>query len=373
MMTAPVLSLIGHSQTARRLDDEVTAAARSDAKVLVTGESGTGKEVATRLIHERSRRRHRPFVALNCAGVPDSLLESELFGHVRGSFTGAYRDKPGLFEAADGGTVFLDEVGEMSLRMQALLLRFLESGEVQRVGADRQTSRLDVRVICATNRVLTERVAAGAFREDLFYRLNVIHIVVPPLRERRADLPEFLAHFLDEFSEHHGLPRPVFADEARARLLSYDWPGNVRELRNIIERLVVRARTGVVGVEDLPAELRRAVPVVAGAARPSIETLADVVAHDLVRRMTEGRETFWSAVYEPFLARDLTRDILRRVVGLGLEACAGRYSQLVDLFRMDKDDYKKFLAVLRKHDCLVPFHPYRAGKPASGGNSAQVA
>ncbi|MCL4848212.1 MAG: sigma-54 dependent transcriptional regulator [Acidobacteria bacterium] len=371
-MTATVLSIIGRSPVAQRLDQEIAAAAACDAKVLITGESGTGKEVAARLVHDRSRRRRRPLVALNCAGVPDSLLESELFGHVRGSFTGAYRDKPGLFEAADGGTVFLDEIGEMSLRMQALMLRFLESGEVQRVGADRQSARLDVRVICATNRVLTERIASGEFREDLFYRLNVIHIIVPPLRDRRADLPDFFDHFVGEFSDRHGLSTPAFSSEARERLLAYDWPGNIRELRNVVERLIVRSRTGIVDVEDLPMELRRSAPRPVSVGHPPAEALSELVAEGLVRRMTEGRESFWQVVYEPFMARDLTRDTLRRVIVLGLEACAGRYSQLVELFRMDKDDYKKFLAVLRKHDCLVPFHQYRAGK-AAGSTSVQVA
>ena len=201
--------LVGSSNVIRGLDAEITAAARSTAKVLITGESGAGKEITARLVHERSPRRHMPLVTINCAGVPDSLLESELFGHVRGSFTGAYRDKPGLLETANGGTVFMDEVGEMSLRMQALLLRFLETGEIQRVGESREPVRVNVRVICATNRELHARVASGEFREDLYYRLNVVYLRVPSLRERADDLPELIDHFTQEFAERHRLPQPV--------------------------------------------------------------------------------------------------------------------------------------------------------------------
>src|SRR5512138_2323412 len=179
---AAVPSFIGSSPAIRAVEEEAGYAARSDAKVLLTGESGVGKEVVARLIHRDSARRNATFVTINCAGLPDTLLESELFGHVRGSFTGAYRDRPGLLETADRGTVFMDEVGEMSIRMQALLLRFLESGEVQRVGADRTQGRVDVRVIAATNRNLVDRIASKEFREDLYYRLNVIQLYIPPLR-----------------------------------------------------------------------------------------------------------------------------------------------------------------------------------------------
>src|SRR5437899_6214195 len=188
-------SLVGIGTAIRAIEAEIEYAARSDAKILITGESGVGKEVIARLIHQRSRRAHTPLVAVNCAGIPDSLLESALFGHMRGSFTGAYRDRLGLFEMAHGGTIFLDEIGEMSLRMQALLLRFLENGEIQRVGADRVQTRVDVRVIAATNRNLIDRIAAKDFREDLYYRLNVLHVTIPPLRQRREDIPVFLQYF----------------------------------------------------------------------------------------------------------------------------------------------------------------------------------
>src|SRR5688572_16686888 len=181
------------------LHEELDRLARSDAKVLITGESGVGKEVVAREIHNRSARSTRPFVPVNCAGLPETLLESELFGHVKGSFTGAYRDKPGKLETAHLGTIFLDEVGEMTLRMQGLLLRFLETGELQKVGEESGGRHVNVRVIAATNRDLREMIRLGAFREDLFYRLNVVHIIVPPLRERREDIPLLISHFLAHF------------------------------------------------------------------------------------------------------------------------------------------------------------------------------
>src|SRR6186997_1575876 len=204
--------LIGTSDVIAELSQEIDRIARSDAKVLITGESGVGKELVAHAIHQRSPRVARPFVAVNCAGLPETLLESELFGHVRGSFTGAYRDKLGKLEMADSGTVFLDEIGEMTLRMQGLLLRFLETGELQKVGADHVTRRVNVRVVAATNRNLRDMIGQGRFREDLFYRLNVIHLSVPPLRERREDIPGLITHFLRAFCRNGDAPRDVAGD-----------------------------------------------------------------------------------------------------------------------------------------------------------------
>jgi transcriptional regulator with GAF, ATPase, and Fis domain len=187
---------IGASSATRVIREEIEYASKSDAKVLITGESGVGKEVVAQLVHQQSRRRHAPLVTINCAGVPDTLLASELFGHMRGSFTDAHRDKPGWLEQANRGTIFLDEVGEMSLSMQSLLLRFLENGEIQRVGSERLASKVDVRVIAATNRRLDQAIAAGTFREDLYYRLHVFPLTLPPLRERLEDLPWLVNHFV---------------------------------------------------------------------------------------------------------------------------------------------------------------------------------
>src|ERR671912_964680 len=196
--------LIGNSREMVELRAEIAKVAASGAKVLLTGESGVGKELVARAIHRQSLRAHAAFVAMNCAGLPETLLESELFGHVKGSFTGAYRDKAGKLELGDRGTILMDELGEMTLRMQGLLLRFLETGELQKVGSDRATARVDVRVIAATNRDLRHLIAEGTFREDLFYRLNVIHLVVPPLRERRGDIPLMVEHFFKHFTRNNG-------------------------------------------------------------------------------------------------------------------------------------------------------------------------
>src|SRR6188472_2264997 len=203
-MRAQRTILVGTSPAMNDLKAEIHRVARSDAKVLVTGESGSGKELVALAIHSNSPRAERSFVAVNCAGLPETLLESELFGHVKGSFTGAYRDKPGKLELADEGTIFLDEIGEMTMRMQGLLLRFMETGELQKVGSDHTGGRVDVRVIAATNRNLRDMVGQGSFREDLFYRLNVIHLTVPPLRERREDIPELIRYFLVRFTKNNG-------------------------------------------------------------------------------------------------------------------------------------------------------------------------
>src|SRR5688572_15962752 len=234
--------LVGTSPLIEELREEVMRVARSDAKVLITGESGVGKEVVARAIHADGPRQNNEFVAVNCAGLPETLLESELFGHVKGSFTGAYRDKPGKLEMAHKGTVFLDEVGEMTLRMQGLLLRFLETGELQKVGAERTGALVDVRVLAATNRNLRQLVAQGQFREDLFYRLDVIQLHIAPLRDRRVDVAELIEHFLQKFGQKRPYDRTVdIAPDAMQILAEYAWPGNVRELENVMERLLVTA------------------------------------------------------------------------------------------------------------------------------------
>ena len=349
-------TLIGRSQALKVVQQEVEYASRSDAKVLITGASGVGKEVVAHLIHQRSRRRHAPMLTINCAAMPDTLLESELFGHARGSFTDAYRDKRGLFEAANSGTVFLDEVGEMSLRMQALLLRFLETGEIQRVGDERNRVNANVRVVAATNRRLPERIAAGEFREDLYYRLNVIHITIPPLRERKDDVTPLLDHFLRLFAVEHGVPRPQCSPDAVAALEAYDWPGNVRELRNIAERLTCRCPGGVIHAVDLPLEVRTGSTAVANT---PARTASPAPAQALLDRILLKGESFWDVAYEPFMARDLTREDVRHLVRVGLEQTRGNYKALVQLFNMEPQDYKRFLNFLRKYGCHMPFQRFR--------------
>jgi transcriptional regulator with GAF, ATPase, and Fis domain len=358
------VKLIGQSDAIRAIEYEVDCAARSDAKVLITGETGVGKEVVARLIHYRSARATASLVTLNCAGLPDSLLESELFGHVRGSFTGAYRDKPGLLEMAPNGTVFLDEVGEMSMRMQVVLLRFLETGEIQRVGADRSHTRVNVRLITATNRDLQAQIASGAFREDLYFRLNVVRLSIPPLRERREDVPLLVDYFVTSYSQIHKLARPEVSPEAMDALVAYRWPGNIRELKNVIERIVLKSSGHPSRHADLPGEDVRSAALGAAAAmavEPRVNgTPKPSTAEELAGLMLQNGESFWSAVYPMFMARDLTRADLRKIIQIGLESTSGNYRMLVQLFNMPTDDYKRFLSFLRKHDCHLPFQRFRA-------------
>jgi transcriptional regulator with GAF, ATPase, and Fis domain len=295
--------------------------------------------------------------------MTDSLLESELFGHVRGSFTGAFRDKVGLLESGDGGTAFLDEAGEMSTRMQGILLRFLETGEVQRVGCERGARRVNVRIIAATNRDLTQQVGAGAFREDLYYRLNVIRIQVPPLRDRPDDIPALVAHFTDMFSRQYGLEPCTMSAEATYLLLHHKWAGNVRELKNVVERLVVKLPGQVVRGSDVPTECQKTpAPLSFRSAARGLDGACDAVS-ELLHRLLEEREPFWSAVHTPFMDRDLSREQLRGVIRAGLQRTAGNYRMMVELFNMPAGDYKRFLSFLRKHDCQVPFHAFRAVRP----------
>ncbi|HEX6973412.1 MAG TPA: sigma 54-interacting transcriptional regulator, partial [Vicinamibacterales bacterium] len=262
---------------------------------------------------------------------------------------------------AHRGTVFMDEVGETSPRMQGVLLRFLEQGEIQRVGSDAAPTVVDVRVIAATNRQLIDSVAAKTFREDLYYRLNVIQMRVPPLRERREDIAPFLDFFLRQFTAQYKVPQPTVSPAAMNLLCNYAWPGNVRELRNVVERLVVRSSGGEIEPRDLPIELLKAscAEQPAAVASPSPVPGASVAAK-LFDRMVNGGESLWDCVYAPFMARDLTRDDVRAVVIKGLERTSGNYKVMMELFNMPPGDYKRFLGFLRKYQCHMPFQNFRS-------------
>ncbi len=246
--------LIGQSAAMERTLEVVAQAAPSEATILLVGESGTGKELAAQHVHRLSERREESFVAVNCAALPEGLLESELFGHEKGAFTGATSQRQGRFERADNGTIFLDEIGETSAAVQVRLLRVLQEGEIERVGGQ-EPIRISVRVIAATNRNLEQDVEAGRFREDLYYRLNVIQIVLPPLRDRHGDVALLTQHFLAHFAEKNGKRMEGFSEAALRALDSYAWPGNVRELENTVERAVVLCKREVIGIEDLPAAI----------------------------------------------------------------------------------------------------------------------
>jgi Response regulator containing CheY-like receiver, AAA-type ATPase, and DNA-binding domains len=268
---ADVDIFVGESAGMREVQEIVRQVAPTDVSVLIQGESGTGKEIVARAIHERSHRQDGPFVAVNCAALPETLIESEFFGHVRGAFTGAIADKAGRFELARGGTLFLDEIGDLSRLGQADLLRVLEDGVFRPIGS-RTVVRHNARIVAATNRDLEALCASGGFREDLLYRLNVITITLPPLRERPEDVPLLVEMFRRHFAMRHGRPRKRFRPEAIRAMQAFSWPGNVRQLRNIVERLVLVTPSAEIGVEDLPPAVREGPPP---AAEPVGGTLAE--------------------------------------------------------------------------------------------------
>jgi len=308
--------MVGKSHSMQEVFRLIRTVAPSDSTVLLQGETGTGKELAAYAIHELSHRRNGPFVKVSCAALSRELLESELFGHVKGAFTSAVRDKPGKFELADGGTIFLDEVDDIPLELQVKLLRVLQEREFERVGGTR-TLKVDVRVIAATKVDLLERVRRGLFRKDLYYRLNVVPIRLPPLRERREDIPLLVEHFL----KHFGAERKItISPEAMKLLMDYDWPGNVRELENLVERLVVVGAGPQVRPEDLPPEVRT--PVRTGERGPSLEEVLkrQKELEEMIRMLRAGttEPEIGTASFEEIVAakeRELIQEALRRTGG----------------------------------------------------------
>ena len=343
-------TVVGSSPAMEHAVSVATRVAASNVKVLITGESGVGKDVFARLIHSQSPRCFQPFVALNCAGIAETLLESELFGHVKGSFTGAYRDKIGSFEQAHKGTIFLDEIGDMSLRMQALLLRFLETGELRRVGSDSPSTRVDVRIVSATNRDLRAMVNKGQFRDDLLYRIDVTRIEVPPLRERSQDVPELIQHLMAKCG---GVL--TFSDAAMRLLESYRWPGNVRELQNVVEQVV----SLVSGRPVEPSDLPRTIVASHRDFKHVIQDRRRSIAADLYDGLTSGGMRFWDDVHPLFISRDITRADLRQLIRRGLAMSGGSYRGVIELFGMEQDDYKRLLNFLAAHDCRVEAREFR--------------
>ena len=279
-----VENIVGSASALREVLSDLRRAAATDATVLILGETGTGKELAARAIHKNSKRADGPFVVVNCASIPETLIESELFGHRRGAFTGASEDRKGKFEVATGGTLFLDEVAELPLSLQPRLLRVIQEGEIDKVGAPVPV-RVDVRVVAATHRDLAARIQEGSFREDLWYRLNVIPLRMPPLRERREDLPLLVEHFLLKHSKRHGRPIPRLSPQVLDRFERYDWPGNIRELENLVERLVVLTNAEEVLESHLPEPMRQELPRFGGA-RVDLPN-SGIVLEDLERGLIE--------------------------------------------------------------------------------------
>jgi DNA-binding NtrC family response regulator len=310
-------NILGKSQPMRDLFALVRKVAGSRSTVLLQGKSGTGKELVAKAIHYNSPRRERPLVTINCSAIPKDLLESELFGHVKGAFTGAIAHKRGLFEEADRGSLFLDEIGELSLELQAKLLRVIQERELKRVG-DTRTISVDVRLIAATNRNLADAVGEGIFREDLYYRLNVIPIILPDLKDRAEDIPLLATHFLIKYAKEADPPITGISKEAMRLLMEYDWPGNVRELENVIERSVILGRGPEIMPEDLPEPLRSRKPQArqemgnAGTPRPTLENLErDYIA-------TVLRETRWHRMHAAQILGIDRRTLYRKIRTYGL-------------------------------------------------------
>jgi transcriptional regulator with GAF, ATPase, and Fis domain len=338
----PGIHIKGSSPEWVEVERRVERAAATDATVLIRGESGTGKELLAHSIHFNSRRSKRPFVVVNAGAIPEFLLESELFGHVKGSFTGATRDKAGQFELADGGTIFLDEIGELSLPLQVKLLRTVQSGDIHKVGSTEILRRVDVRVIAATNRNLEEMVRRGTFREDLYYRINVVPIWLPPLRRYRESIPGMARTFLEEMARAHHRPAQDLSPEALEVLLAYDWPGNVRELRNCIERAVILEETRGIQPDSLPAEIRKGDEPGASLPVPS------PAAPGAAANYHGARQACLRQFEESYL-----RELLRGSGGNISRAAASAGISRVNLHRL-----------LRKHDLQAS--EFRRAPPAAG-------
>jgi two-component system nitrogen regulation response regulator NtrX len=282
-------AMIGNSAALQKVQEQISRVAPTHSRVLILGESGTGKELAARAIHEASERAKQAFVKVNCAAIPEDLIESELFGHEKGAFTGAASTRDGKFLLADGGTLFLDEIGDMSLRVQAKVLRVLQEGEFERVGGT-QTLRVDVRVIAATNKNLDEEVRRGRFRDDLWFRLNVVPIYMPPLRARKDDIPQLIQHFCEHYCGENGFRLKKVAPEAMARLQNHDWPGNIRELRNTVERLVIMTAAETITAADLPLSLQVPQPMINRSFQPgqTLRQVRDQIERDYILACLEA-------------------------------------------------------------------------------------
>jgi len=335
-------TFIGHHPGLIHTIKKVVRFGASSMPVLITGETGTGKELFARTLFLSSGHHRRAFMSVNCAqySVGD-LLASELFGHKKGSFTGAVVDRRGIFEEADGGTVFLDEVGELPMNAQAMLLRALSEGEIIPVGST-QVRRVDVRIVAATSRDLEPMIATGQFRADLYYRLCYLRVSVPPLRERGDDWELIARAYLRQLGDQYGDDKTL-ADEVVERLRGYAWPGNVREVKSLVETGYHLSRNGEITLSDVSDGL----DLHSGEAHANGDGGGS--SADLCARLAGGEETFWDLVYAPFMDRDLNRETVRGVISLGLGSSGGSYKQMVGLFGIEPGDYLKFMDFLRHH------------------------
>jgi transcriptional regulator with GAF, ATPase, and Fis domain/tetratricopeptide (TPR) repeat protein len=345
---AAALGIVGSSRAIREVISQVELAASNTASVLIEGETGTGKELVAKAIHMAGSRAHAPFVAIDCGALPETLIESELFGAVKGAYTGAVMDRPGLFESAHRGSLFLDEIGNMSPSLQVKLLRVLQEREIRRIG-DTQVRPIDVRVMAATNRSLNAAAEAGLFRQDLLYRINVLHLTLPPLRERRGDIPVLAEHFLDLLNKKYK-SRKRFGPEAFESVAAHRFPGNVRELQNVVERAYLSETEST--IHTILPDAKRREESVKGF---PVDDVLTAWFHDL----TEGRRDFWTAVHDRYRRRDISRETLVALLDLGLRQTRGSYRKLASLFRLEPSDYRRMMSFLRRSHCLLDFRPYR--------------
>ena len=347
--------LIGDSPIFSRLRDQVDRVGMLEVPALVMGEPGSGRSLLVRALHQASARRDEPVVALSCGDMPETLLETELFGCLKGSVVGASSDRAGVLDLAHGGTVLLEDLDEMPLRTQELLARFIESGEVKRVGTFGGAILADVRVVASASATLRDRVTQGQFLEELWSQFAGSTLAIPALRERRDDIPILIDYFAAAYCAALGKPEVIFAPDAMQALMEFSWPGNVRELRSVTERLVGNARSLVIAADELPVGIR---PRRTGAARRGRERRRAVGEELFVRLITNG-ESFWSCVYPLFMEREITRTDVRDLVRRGLEVARGNSETLVRLFNMPAADHKRFVGFLRKYDCQLPIKSAR--------------
>jgi len=352
--------IIGRSKVMIELFNYLNQLANLPTTVLLRGETGTGKELFAKSLHynRNGSGRDRPFVTINCAGIPENLLESELFGYDRGAFTGAYKTTQGKFEYANGGTIFLDEIRDMSPYLQAKILRVLQEREITPIGSN--TSRkVDVRVVTATNGNLEEALKGGSFREDLHYRLNVFPIVIPPLRERREDIPLIAEYLVEKHNKIYRASVRGLSGGATERLTQHSWRGNVRELENVIERVFVRKSSGTIQPEDIYFDEDN------GTAQEPMNIAAmyhQYVADSMYERIVSGGESFWDVVRLSYNNHDISREEVRQLVRRGLSETKGSYKILGQLFNIGDSlsEYEKFHRFLRKNRCHIPFTRFRS-------------
>jgi len=346
--------IVGQSDGMRELFDNLMRVMDTDVSVLITGESGTGKELVAAALHHNSPRRNGPFIKVNTVAIPETLLESEMFGHERGSFTGAFQQKIGKVEAANGGTLFLDEIGDMPLSLQAKLLRVLQEREITRVGSTKSL-KVNIRVVCATNRDLLKCVEQGEFREDLYYRINVLPVHIPPLRHRREDIPLLLDHFIQAYNPKLGKSIKAVSPEVLDRFLNYPWPGNVRELENIVQRMMLMARGDMVEEEDLPPVLKAAREYVSPGSGVSMVLTEDSPLKDLDLERLLNSEDFSTPLADRLT--QMSDHIEKYLIKAALAKKDGHRQETADL-----------LGISRKslHNKMVRYGLFEEGRPASG-------